>query len=175
LRLTTSDYEPTDRTLLIHESKFHKSRLIPLHQDISREVERYLDVRRRWHLPVIPETPLVWNRSKEERAYSLCGVWLNVRYLLKMANIQKRDGRLPRVQDFRHSFAVNVLLRWYRAGVDVQAKLPYLSAYMGHVHIASTYHYLHFVEPLTRLASTRFVTHYGALVKPATKRKGGSR
>ncbi|HEX9422104.1 MAG TPA: tyrosine-type recombinase/integrase [Pyrinomonadaceae bacterium] len=175
LRLTVADYDPTDGTLFIRESKFHKSRLLPLRDDVRGEVERYLEVRRRWHLPVTPETPLVWNRAKLERAYSHCGVWLNVRLLLKMANIQKPDGRLPRVHDFRHSFAVNALLRWYRSGVDVQSKLPYLSAYMGHVNIESTYYYWHFVEPLTSLASSRFANHYGALVSPAAKRKGGSR
>lgn len=52
---------------------------------------------------------------------------------------------------------------------------PYLSAYMGHVNIESTYYYWHFVEPLTSLASSRFANHYGALVSPAAKRKGGSR
>jgi integrase/recombinase XerD len=175
LRLTVADYDPIDGTLLIRESKFHKSRLVALREDICNEVDHYLEIRRRWRLPVTPETPLVWNRSRLERAYSHCGVWLNVRLLLKMANIQKPDGRLPRVHDFRHSFAVNVLLRWYRSGVDVQSKLPYLSAYMGHVSIESTYYYLHFVEPLTSLASIRFANLYGALVSAPAKRKGGSR
>ena len=57
-------------------------------------------------------------------------------------------GRLPRVHDFRHTFAVHALLRWYREGEDVQAKLPLLSTYMGHVSIVSTAYYL----PLRRTA-----------------------
>jgi integrase len=92
-----------------------------------------------------------------------------------MAKVQKPDGWLPRIHDFRHSFAVNAMLRWYRSGVEVQSKLPFLSAYMGHVSIVSTYYYLHFIEPLGSLASARFASHYGALVSLPAKRKGGSR
>lgn len=69
----------------------------------------------------------------------------------------------------------NAVLRWYRSGVDVQSKLPFLSAYMGHVNIASTYYYLHFVEPLAATASNRFARRYGALLSAPVKRKGGAR
>ena len=73
---------------------------------------------------------------------------------------------MPRIHDFRFSFAVNALLRWYSDGVDVQAKLPFLAAWMGHVSILSTFHYLRFVEPLRSLASRRFADRYSGLVKP---------
>jgi integrase/recombinase XerD len=55
-------------------------------------------------------------------------------------------------------------MRWYRAGVDVQARLPVLATYMGHVSIVSTAYYLQFVEPLAAAASERFASHCGALV-----------
>jgi integrase len=118
---------------------------------------------------------LVSNTYKGGHPYSHQGVLHNVKRILKLANIAKPDGRSPRIHDFRHSFAVNALLRWYRSGVDVQTKLPLLSAYMGHVNIGSTYYYLHFVEPLASLASKRFARHYGALVSCPAKQKGGSR
>jgi len=175
LRLTVGDYDPVAGTLLIRASKFHKSRLLPLPRDVSQEVDHYLATRRRCLLPETAETPLVWCHCKGGRAYSSFGLWRNVRLLFKRAGIQKPDGRLPRIHDFRHSFAVNALLRWYRAGVDVQAKLPLLSAYLGHVNIASTYYYLHFVESLASLASARFASHYGALVNRSTRQKGGAR
>jgi integrase len=75
-------------------------------------------------------------------------------------------GKLPRIHDFRHSFAVNALLRWYRAGVDVEVKLPLLATYMGHGSVVSTYYYLHLIEPLRTAASERFASHYGQLVSP---------
>ena len=63
---------------------------------------------------------------------------------------------------------MNALLRWYRAGLDVQAKLPFLAAYMGHVSIVSTAYYLQFVEPVAASASARFANHCGDLVTGPT-------
>ena len=73
---------------------------------------------------------------------------------------------VARIQDLRHSFAVNALLRWYQAGADVEAKLPLLATYLGHGSVVSTHHYLHFIEPLRTAASERFAKHYGELVAP---------
>jgi integrase len=87
-----------------------------------------------------------------------------MRGLFRQAGIQTAAGHVPRTHDFRHGFAVTALLRWYRAGIDVQAKLPCLAAYMGHVSIVSTAYYLHFVEPLAAAASARFADHCGAVV-----------
>ena len=81
--------------------------------------------------------------------------------------------RLCRDRHKRHAFAVTVLLRWYRAGLDVQAKLPFLAHYMGHVSIVSTAYYLQFVEPLAAAASTRFADSCGALITPSVT--GGAR
>ena len=97
-----------------------------------------------------------------------------MRPLLRAAQIKTQTGRLPRVHDFRHTFAVEALLRWYRAGVDVNVKLPLLATYMGHVSIVSTEYYLQFVEPLATLASERFARHCGALVA-APPASGGAR
>ena len=74
--------------------------------------------------------------------------------------------RLCRQRHNRHSFAVNALLRWYRAGADVEAKLPMLATYLGHSSAISTHYYLHFIEPLRTAASERFADHYGELVAP---------
>lgn len=64
--------------------------------------------------------------------------------------------------------------RWYRAGEDVQAKLPLLATYLGHVSIVSTQHYLPFVAPLGGEASARFATHCGALVRGPLEGGGGA-
>ena len=83
--------------------------------------------------------------------------------------------RLFRARNKRHAFAANALLRWYRTGADVQAKLPLLATYMGHVSIASTEYYLQFIDQLASAASARFAARYGALVKPASLPDGGVR
>jgi integrase len=95
--------------------------------------------------------------------------------LLQKCGIVIQKGRLPWIHCFRHSFAVNALLRWYRVGADVEAKLPLLATYLGHGSSVSTHYYLHFIEPLRTAASERFASHYGELVSPppqSARRRG---
>jgi integrase/recombinase XerD len=164
LRMSLADYDRNAQTLLVRASKFHKSRYLPLASDACQEVERYLRARRAHEGAGSPDAPLLWNGSSTGRSYTGVGFGRVFRMLLRMAAIHKPNGLLPRVHDVRHSFAVNALLRWYRSGTDVQAKLPLLATYMGHVSIASTLHYLSFIEPLATCASARFAECYGAAI-----------
>ena len=164
VRLTIGDYDPTERTLLVRESKFHKSRLLPLSPDGAAAVQSLLDLRRTRGLPASAETPLLWNRCRGSRAYSGGGFGMALRALFRATGIHTAAGGIPRVHDFRHGFAVLALLRWYRAGEDVQARLPRLATYMGHVSILSTAYYLQFIDLLEGSASERFAQRYGALV-----------
>jgi integrase/recombinase XerD len=166
LRLAPSDYDPSKRTLLIQASKFHKSRLLPLPDDLAGEVERFLLSRHATYPAALPVEPILWSRYGHDRSYT--GMWLrhNVNDLLQRAGIRKTEGCQPRIHDFRHSFAVNALIRWYRAGANVQAKLPLLANWLGHVSILSTYQYLHFVDELRQSASDRFTEAYGGVVVP---------
>ena len=167
LRLTVGDYDPQAHTLLVRVSKFHKSRLLPLSADASAELDAYLAVRRMARPDTTTaEAPLIWKGGTAVHGYSGTGFGRVFRTLARKAGVLKANGQPPRVHDVRHSFAVNALLRWYRAGGDVHAKLPLLSTYMGHVSIASTQYYLRFVEPLASAASARFAQHYGALLTP---------
>lgn len=172
LRLTVGDYDPREQILLIRASKFHKSRAVPLSPDAVGELERYLRARRRHQLPMAAETPLLAYDAMGRRAYSACRLGALFRTLLRQTAIRTADGRLPRLHDLRHGFAVHALLRWYRQGLDVQARLPFLATYMGHVSIASTHSYLAFVEPLRAAATARFARHCGALIGPRTPAPG---
>ena len=80
---------------------------------------------------------------------------MGLRNLMRRVGIFRADGRVPRVHDLRHAFAANALLRWYRAGIDITARLPYLATYMGHVSVASTQHYIQFAEQLAARATDR--------------------
>jgi integrase/recombinase XerD len=169
LRLTLGDYDLQAQTLLIQASKFHKSRLLPLSPAAVQVLDTYLAGRRARR----PDTttraaPLIWKGGTAVRGYS--GVRWSQRFhaLARQAGVLTPAGQPPRVHDLRHTFAVHALLRWYRAGVDVQAKLPFLSTYMGHVSMVSTEYYLHFVEPVAHAASARFAQQYGALLTPHT-------
>ena len=163
-RLTVGDYDPLQHTLAIRESKFHKSRLVPVSADTAREIEHLIAVRGRRRLPTEADSPLLWHRSPRTGGYSGGGLSCAVRALFRRAGVRTATGHLPRTHDFRHGFAVTALLRWYRAGLDVQSRLPFLAAYMGHVSIVSTAYYLQFVEPLAVAASARFADHCGALI-----------
>ena len=123
-----------------------------------------LEIRGQRRLPTEADSPLLWHRSPRTGGYSGGGLGCAVRALFRKAGVRTATGHLPRTHDFRHGFAVNALLRWYRAGLDVQAKLPFLAAYMEHVSIVSTAYYLQFFEPLATAASARFADHCGSLI-----------
>lgn len=167
-RLTIGDYDAQDQTLLVRESKFHKSRCLPLSSDGQRELHTYLRARQRHHLPLAPSSALLWNRSRRGgRPYTGEALWCGLRALFTAADICTPTGGRPRVHDIRHTFAVHALLRWYEDGADPQAKLPFLATYMGHISPISTAHYLPFVSALAEAASARFLRTCGALVTVA--------
>jgi integrase len=172
VRLVLSDYDPIERTLLIRASKFHKSRLVALSADAAREMETFFTARRR--LPHDAHSPLLVRSCHGLCARSGGGFGQSMRRLFRSAGIRTASGRLPRVHDLRHTHAVHALLRWYRAGVDVQAKLPALATSMGHVSIVSTAYYLSLLGPVAQAASDRFADHCTAILAqpPVT---GGAR
>jgi len=106
LRLTRGDYDCRNATLRIRESKFHKSRLLPLNDDIAGEIELYLRAQARRKLPLSSETALIWNGRKGGRAYSARGLQRSLRLLLQQCSIFTPKGRLPRIHDFRHAVSI---------------------------------------------------------------------
>jgi integrase len=172
VRLVVSDYEPSERTLLIRESKFYKSRLLPLSPDAARAIEAVLLARRNGGLPLTADSPLLWSRYRPSGSYSGAGFGSTLHKLFRAAGIKTDTGEVPRFHDMRHTFALHVLLRWYRRGDDVQAKLPALAAYMGHVSIVSTEYYLPLVTELAEVAVLRFEQRYGGLIQDASPQGG---
>jgi len=163
LRLTIGDFTSNEGTLLIRATKFHKSRILPLSSSVSAELRAYLSFRNERRLPMETTSPLIWNYHSrpDGRAYTGTGFAQNWRLLCAALGIFTDKGKPPRIHDMRHSFAVNALKHCYIDGEDVQAMLPVLSTYMGHVSIASTYYYLSFVEAIRSEASQRFLEHFG--------------
>ena len=150
--------------MLIRDSKFHKSRLVTLSSDAAREIDQYLVVRQTRQLAVSPDSALLWHRTRRGTGVYRRGTQPCDPAPPARRTDSHRDRTRAAPHDFRHTFAVQALLRWYRAGADVNAKLPLLATYMGHVSIVSTKYYLQFVEPLATLASERFARQCGALV-----------
>jgi integrase/recombinase XerD len=111
LNLTLGDYNRSEATLHIRETEFFKSRVLPINSQIADEIESYLRARARKRLPTPPQTPLIWNAIQGGRAYTGTGLHYCLQPLLKRCGIRTPQGQPPRIHDFRHSFAVNALLR----------------------------------------------------------------
>src|SRR6185437_13987285 len=159
-RLQVEDIEDNGAVLRIRESKFHKSRLVPLSESAQVEVRRYL--KRRATVASPNQGPFLCNRSRRGIwPYSAPGFEALIRRLFKAAAVCDHEGRVPRIHDIRHSFAVQSLIRSYRNQGDPQTLLPKLALYLGHVSIASTMHYLKLVPAVAHLASERFEAAFG--------------
>ena len=165
LRLTLADVDAQRGVLFIRDSKFHKSRWVPVSPSVRLELRSYLDERRRAGIDSRPRAPLICHARG--CPYTGSGLGRTLTELLDAVGIRDRNGHRPRVQDFRHSFAVAALLRWYDNGADVQVNLPKLALYMGHVSIVSTAYYLRWMPAVVARASERFEHSCGHLVEGA--------
>ena len=135
-RLVLEDIEPQTGVLRIRTSKFHKSRLVPLSLTANDALRAYLR-QRLLTFDTDPSAALLCCGRHGHRGYTGAGLGQAINRLLVAADVLDAEGRRPRVHDMRHSFAVQALMRWYRAGADVQSNLPRLAIYMGHVSIVS--------------------------------------
>jgi integrase/recombinase XerD len=139
LRLDRDDINVADGLLLVRRSKFGKSRQVPLQPSTLEALERYRHRCRQ--LYPHPKTDSFFVSLHGSRVIYEC-VWPVFRRLCTDAAIGAGAPVTPRLHDFRHAFAVRTLLDWYRAGVDVQSRLAWLSTYLGHGEPRYTYSYL---------------------------------
>jgi integrase/recombinase XerD len=159
MHLDRSDLDTAQGLLTVRGSKFGKSRLVPLHHTTVDALHAY--GARRDQLCPSPATSSLFVSTTGAR---LCHAVLQptFRDLLQRCGIARTtSGCRPRVHDLRHSFAVGTLLQWYRDGVDVQAQMPLLSTYLGHVDPGATYWYLTGVPDLFALAADRLQATFG--------------
>jgi integrase/recombinase XerD len=155
LALTLNDVNLSIGLLQIRESKFYKTRLVPLSPDLVNVLTSYASQRSKNHWTQ-PDTPFFVCRSGQGVTRRAADAIFS--RLRRHASVQRHDGGRfqPRLHDLRHSFAVHRLISWYRQGADVQRLLPELATYLGHVHIAATQRYLTMTPELLREASQRF-------------------
>jgi integrase len=163
VRLKLADVDAGAGVLYIRESKFHKSRWVPLSPSAGAELQRYLLARQAAKMDERPGAPLLCTAGA--RAYTGNGLGAALKRAMVALDIRDAAGRCPRVQDFRHSFAVAALLRWYDAEADVQANLPKLALYMGHVSIVSTAYYLRCMPAVVERAGERFERAWESLLE----------
>ena len=140
--------------LTIRDAKFNKSRQIPLHSSAGAALRDYAGLRDRLCPRPASSSFFISVRGRRLTGRRVYAVFSR---LVEEAGLASRGGsRRPRVHDLRHGFAVTTLLRWYRDdGCDVAAKMPLLSAYLGHVNPSSTYWYLQSVPELMAVVAKR--------------------
>lgn len=154
IRLRRDEVDLDEGTLRIVNTKFSKSRLVPVHDSTRKALHRYAAFRDRYHPAskaasfLISESGAPLNYDTVQRTFSQIRVQLG----------WKRDaeGRAPRIHDLRHTFASHRLLQWYREKVDVEHAILSLSTYLGHVTVGCTYWYLTGVPELFAICADRF-------------------
>ncbi len=161
-RLTIGDLDFQRRLLVIRETKFYKSRLIPFGPQIERLLKDF--VQARGGAEILASAPLFSFRGgRSIRPETISHVFHAIVPRLQL--VVPPGTSSPRLHDLRHSFAVGTLLRWYRSGVDPQAGLLRLSTFLGHVDPLSTSVYLTMIDPLLDEGNRRFEEFARDLIK----------
>lgn len=143
LQLRVADVDLVHGVLTVRAAKFGKDRLVPPALALVQRLEKYAaEIGRR------PDDAYFFP-STQGGKWTSQGIYDLFRKLLYRCGISHGGrGRGPRIHDLRHTFAVHTLLRWYREGADLQAKLPVLATYLGHVSVEGTQQYLHLTAEL---------------------------
>lgn len=155
LALTLHDVSLANALIQIRETKFYKTRLVPIGPNLVNVLTRYVNQRKKDH-SAQPDHPFFISRTGSPiKSWTPDLIFSRLR---RRANVERHDGGRfqPRLHDLRHTFAVHRLISWYRQGADVQRLLPQLATYLGHVDVAATQRYLTMTPELLREASRRF-------------------
>jgi integrase/recombinase XerD len=156
LRLRCIDVDLTAGVLAIWDTKFFKSRMVPFGADLCTALESYRKQRAALPRPIADHSAFFTSRTGQ--AISLARLEKVFAALRAHADIRRpaTDRWQPRLHDLRHTFAVHRLIAWYHEGADVQACLPLLATYLGHLNVTGTQTYLTMTPELLVEASQRF-------------------
>ena len=152
--LKLGDLDMAEDCIEVRDTKFFKSRRLPLSATAMEALRDYLKARLKAGAPTDSDAPLFWH-AKGGYRYVTAGAHL--RRLIRVAGLKNTAGRTgPRVHDLRHAFVVHRMTMWYEQGINPQSRLPYLAAYLGHRDIHSTLVYLTITQELLQHANQRF-------------------
>jgi len=162
LALNVGDIDLHSQRLLIRKGKFGKARWVPFSASTACRLQDYLKRRLR-DAPSTADAPLFISWKTERLAHRTAdnNFWL----VMRAGGLSKQSRAGPTIHSLRHTFACHCLLRWYRAGLDVNALLPALATYMGHVDVQYTSRYIHAIPELLEQAHLRFLKHYRTTIK----------
>jgi integrase/recombinase XerD len=159
LNLTLADIDLKRRVIEVREGKFRKSRYVPISQSTAKRLKVYLEKRRQAGFSTASDAPAFLNIIGARHGHpGFVTLFLEILRDIGLRGPKGQPG--PRIHDLRHTFAVHRLLAWYRQGVNLAAKVPLLSTYLGHSTITGTDVYLNATAQLLESAGKRFHAHF---------------
>ena len=158
INLQPQDVDWSEGILTIRGAKFGKSRLVPLHPSTRAVLCKYAKLREK----VFARRPVsyffVTSRGTKLEKTNLSRIFRELSRQIGIRSPGVKHG--PRLHDFRHRFAIETLLRWYRSGEQVTRRMPVLSTYLGHSNVTGTYWYLSNTPELMAEASKLLETRW---------------
>lgn len=159
LALRIEDVDLTRGMLTIHQTKFAKSRQVPMHPTTTEALRRYRLTRDQSGECVQEDAPFFVGTRGRRRGLPLGErqvhrVFQGLREKLNWRN--RGTHHAPRIHDLRHTFVVHRIMRWHTQGIDIDQAMLSLSTYVGHAMVTNTYWYLSAVPELMGLAAERF-------------------
>jgi len=162
INLQPQDVDWSEGVLTIRGAKFGKTRAVPLHQSTLAVLSDYAKRRDEWFAQWPVSYFFVTSHGTKLHKTTLSNIF---RELSRQIGIRKTGVRHgPRLHDFRHRFAIETLLQWYRSGEQVTRRMPVLSTYLGHVNVSSTYWYLSSTPELMSAASRLLENRWKGIV-----------
>jgi len=158
VHLLDTDVDLKSGMLTVRQTKFAKSRYVPLHSSTLEALKRYRSLRN-LHIEVSDETPFFVGTRGRRLGHGLslrqvCRVFISLRVQLGWINRGAHNG--PRIHDLRHTFVVRRVMLWHAQGVDVDPQMLALSTYVGHAMVTNTYWYLTGIPELMAVAAVKF-------------------
>jgi len=154
LNLRCSDVDLTQRLLTVRQTKFRKSRLLPLHATTTAALARYLALRKEYVVTSRPDwffVSLTGGRFIKRNVH-----WVFQRLRRSLGWIARGGHPAPRIHDLRHTFACRRVQIWHSQGAEIDHAMVALSTYLGHAKVSDTYWYLTGIPDLMAVTARRF-------------------
>ena len=155
LALDRDDVDLVEGVIKVRNAKYGKSRLLPIHKSTRKALANYARQRDRLLRSAAAPAFFVSDAGTRITHWAARETFVRLSREIGLRGLEGRFGHGPRLHDMRHRFAAMSLLRWYRAGLDVERHMLRLTTYLGHTHITDTYWYISAVPELLQLASQR--------------------
>lgn len=160
IHLKRQDVDLGEGLLTIRQTKFNKTRLVPLHSSTRDVFIEYARRRDRFAPAPMSVCFLLNDHGRRLQSSAVHQVFYDLSRQIGLRGLTDHTG--PRIHDFRHRFAVHTLIQWYQNSEDIERRMPVLSTFLGHAHVADTYWYLSVHPELMGLATSRLEQRWEA-------------